>query len=54
MTKIPEGQEALDLCTSQMIMKLSVPRILWMNSCIVLKACQPLLLEMIQQNELTI
>uniref|UniRef100_A0A0A9EJ59 Uncharacterized protein n=1 Tax=Arundo donax TaxID=35708 RepID=A0A0A9EJ59_ARUDO len=29
MTKTLEGQEALDLFTSQMIMKLSLPRILW-------------------------
>lgn len=53
MTKTPEGQEALDLFISQMIMKLSVPRMLWMGrySLIVSKTCQllQLELEMIQQ-----
>jgi hypothetical protein len=48
MTKTLEGQEALDLFISQMIMKLSVPRMLWMGryNLIVLKTCQLLQLEM--------
>jgi hypothetical protein len=44
----------LDLFTSQMTMKLSVPRMLWMErySFVVLNICQQLRLEKIQQMNL--
>jgi hypothetical protein len=46
----------LDLFTSQMTMKLSVPRMLWMErySFVVLNICQQLRLEKIQQMNLPI